>query len=125
MRTPTKLSSRDAAKLGIGRQSKYRAVPTVVDGIRFASKKEAAHYGLLKVMQEADEIRGLTLQPKYPIRVNGVKVCIYLADFLYHKRTKDDGWIVVVVDCKGVKTPVYRLKRKLVKAVYGIEIEEI
>jgi hypothetical protein len=42
--------------------SKYRAIPTTVDGIRFDSKREAARYGELKLLEKAGHIRGLTLQ---------------------------------------------------------------
>jgi len=68
----------------------------------------------------AGEIINLELQPKFPIEVNGIKICTYIADFRYKER---DG-TEVVEDCKGFKTDVYRLKKKLVKAIYGIEILE-
>lgn len=100
--------------------SKYHAVPTVVDGIRFASKGEAARYRELKLLELAGEIACLELQPRYPLVVNGVKIGEYRADFRY----AEHGAGVIVEDFKGVRTPVYRLKRLLVKALYGIEIRE-
>ena len=99
---------------------KYGAQPTEVDGIRFASKAEARRYRELKLMWAAGEISYLELQPDYPLIVNGVKIGTYVADFTYET---DHG--TVVEDVKGVKTPVYRLKKKLVKALYGIEIQEV
>lgn len=109
--------------------TKYRAKPVVIDGIRFASKAEGKRYGELKALEAAGQIKGLSLQPRYPIEVNGVKICTYVADFLYMEKARVDPqhgqlWVPVTEDTKGFKTPMYRLKKKLVKAVYGIDIRE-
>ena len=101
-------------------KNKYRAIPTVVDGIRFASKAEARRYGELKLLVFAKEIYNLSLQPTFPIIVNGSKICTYVADFRYEK---DDQ--LVIEDVKGMRTPVYKLKKKLVEALYGITITEV
>lgn len=99
---------------------KFGAVAVTVDGHRFPSKAEAAHYRVLKARAKAGEIVALELQPRYPLVVNGEKVGTYVADFRYFEGDK-----LVVVDVKGVLTPVYRLKKKLVKALYGIDILEV
>jgi hypothetical protein len=113
------------------RRSKYAAVPTTIDGVRFSSKKEAARYLELKMLQKAGEIKGLELQPKFPLYVGKVgerieradkPVCSYIADFRY--REGPTG-ILRIEDVKGMKTPVYRLKKKMVEAQYGIEIREV
>lgn len=110
---------------------KYRAVPTVVDGIRFASKAEARRYGELKMLEKAGKIEDLELQPIFPIEVNDVRVGLYRGDFAYYPTHKDGafkGAIIghrVVEDVKGMKTPMYRLKKKLVEAIYGIQITEV
>lgn len=101
--------------------SKYRAVPTEIDGIRFASKAEARRYTELKLLLAHGGIRNLELQPAYAIVVNGVRVGKYLADFRYEIR-EAGGWRQVVEDVKGVETALYRLKAKLVRALYGVEI---
>src|SRR5678816_3947179 len=49
------------------RKSKYHAEPTVVDGIRFDSKREAARYQVLKLRMKAGDIRRLKLQPRYSL----------------------------------------------------------
>jgi len=104
------------------RKSKYAAIPTVVDGIRFASKREARRYGELRLLERAGEIASLELQPTFPCVVSGAKVCTYIADFAY---TSEAGKRVVE-DVKGVKTPVYRLKKKLVEAIYqNVTIVEV
>ena len=101
--------------------SKYRAVPTVLDGIRFASKKEASRYSELKLLEKAGNIAELRRQVVFPISVNGIHVCKYVADFTYY----DDRRDYVVEDVKGVKTRMYALKKKLLLAARGIEIREV
>lgn len=100
--------------------NKYRAIRTKVDNITFDSKREAARYQELKLLRDAGEISSLVLQPKFPIQINDVKICTYIADFEYEKDGK-----TVVEDSKGVLTPIYRIKKKLVKALYGVEIQEV
>jgi hypothetical protein len=100
--------------------TKYRAKPVTIDGIRFASQAEARRYGHLKIMQGIGHIEGLVVHPRFPISVNGKKVCVYEADFEYRV-----GANRVIEDVKGVATPVYRLKKKLLSALYGIEITEV
>ena len=102
--------------------SKYRAVKTEIDGITFASKREAIRYSELKLLVKAGYIRDLELQPKFPLVVNGIKVCIYIADFIY--RGKDGS--VCIEDAKGVRTPVYKLKNRLFHACYpSLRITEV
>lgn len=101
---------------------KYHAIPTWVDGILFASRLEARRYSDLRLMAMAGEIRDLELQPRYPIRIDGQLVCTYVADFRYFDVQQNRE---VVEDVKGVRTREFVLKKKLVKAVYGIDIEEV
>jgi Protein of unknown function (DUF1064) len=100
--------------------SKYRAVPTVIDGIRFASKREANRYCELKLLLRDGAITDLELQPKFPVIKNGQHITTYVADFKY----KSYG-STVIEDVKGVRTPVYKLKKKLIEAVYGVTIVEV
>jgi hypothetical protein len=88
--------------------------------VTFASQKEAARYVVLKHLQSVGEISGLELQPKYWLLVGKVPVGAYVADFRYVK----DG-AIIVEDVKGMRTPVYRLKKKMVEAQYGIKITEV
>lgn len=100
---------------------KYRAVPTTVNGHRFDSKGEAMRYQELWLLEQSQQIRGLSLQVKYPLIVNAVKIGDYVADFRYFDNQKK-AW--VIEDYKGVRTPVYRLKKKLMLALHQIEIFE-
>jgi len=101
---------------------KYNAKPTVLDGFRFASKAEARRYSELLLLQRSGEISELELQPPFPLVVNGVKVGTYIADFRYRCKYTDP---LIVEDVKGIKTPLYRLKKKHVEAQYGITITEV
>jgi len=116
---PATVGSPATASRGGASHSKYGAIKTVVDGITFASRKEAKRYTELKLLELAGEISRLELQPRYDITINGVKVCTYVADFRYFGKAKQ-----IVEDCKGFKTPLYRLKSKLVRALYNVEILE-
>jgi len=50
------------------------------------------------------------------------KVGEYRADFRYVEARTGK---LIIEDVKGVKTAVYRLKKKLFEALYGIEITEV
>lgn len=102
--------------------NKYRNQPIVVDGIRFASKREAKRYGELKLLEKIGEIEDLELQPKFSLDVNGIHICFYVGDFSYFDKSSEQE---VVEDAKGVKTPEYKLKKKLMWAVWEIEIKEV
>jgi hypothetical protein len=107
---------------------KYKAKPTtrMLDGveIKFASLKEARVYDALRLLENATRIRNLRLQVTFPIKVEGKLICRYIADFVFEEYT-GAGWREVVADAKGYPTPVYKLKRKLMAIVLGIEIREM
>ena len=95
---------------------KYGAKPKEVDGIRFASTKEANRYTDLRLMENAGEITALCTQVKFKLEGGS-----YIADFVYFD-CKLREWIVE--DCKGMRTPAYRRSKKAMKERYGIEILE-
>ena len=95
--------------------SKYKNVRT--NG--FDSKKEFERYQELVLLEKAGEIIELQTQVLFGLYVNDQVICSYRADFVYWEQGEK-----VVEDCKGVKTPIYRIKCKLMKAIYGIEIKE-
>lgn len=96
----------------------------MVDGLKFASKAEARRYGWLKIAERAGEIEKLECQPRFPLRVDGELICTYVADFRYVDRRTG---LPVVEDVKSdpTRTPVYRIKAKLLKALHGITIVEV
>mgnify|MGYP001579592159 CR=1 FL=1 len=93
------------------------------DGHTFASKRERNRYEELAALQAAGGITGLGLQPRYPLEVNGVKICTYVADFTYHE-PHHPFTHPIVEDVKGHRTQLYLMKRRLMKAIFGIEVLE-
>ena len=102
------------------KRPKYGNRKVTVGDITFDSAKDAKRWGELQSMVKAGEIRNLERQVRFPIVVNGVKVCTYIADFTYEELGG-----VVVEDVKSEftrKDPLFRLKSKLLKATTGIDI---
>ena len=104
------------------KKSKYGAVKTEADGIMFDSKREASRYQELRLLEQAGEITNLRLQVPFeliPKSKYGMPIR-YIADFTYN----DLNGQLIGEDAKGVKTPVYRIKRRLMAELKGIEIKE-
>ena len=99
------------------RGAKYGNKKVTVDGITFDSKKEARYYCDLKVRVKAGEVITFLMQVPFHLTA-GVK---YVADFMEFRA---DG-SVHVIDTKGVKTDVYKLKKKQVEELYPVVIEEV
>ena len=104
---------------------KYHAVRTAVDGHNFDSKAEAQYYADLKLQVKAGLVRDLELQPVFPLVIiseSGEAITVGEArmDFRFfdvaQNRTR-------VIDVKGKDLPLSRLKRKIVMARYGIDVE--
>lgn len=118
------------------KSSKYHAQPTIVDGIRFASKAEARRYGELRLLEKAGHIEDLAIQPKFPLHARsstaqvgeaikalaGTRdtcVGVYRGDFAYLDCRRGR----VVEDVKGMDTPLSKWKRKHVAIQYGLTVE--
>lgn len=121
-----------ARAIRLGRRSKFNAVPTMVAGIKFASKAEANRYRELVLLEKAGEITHLLLQPACLLYVTPlgasrrdptelIPVGTYRGDFQYLTKAGQ----VVIEDVKGVRTPIYQLKKRIVEALYGIAIVEV
>lgn len=96
---------------------KFKAIITETDGIKFASKKEAKRYRELKVLRQSGEILFFLRQVPFHL-VGNVK---YLCDFMIFWT----NGTVTIEDVKGMKTPMYILKKKQVEALYPVEIIEV
>lgn len=108
------------------RESKYHAKKVIVDGITFDSQKEATRWSELKLMEKAGLIQNLQRQVKYeliPPYKDGKKTilrgCSYIADFQYEENGR-----LVVEDSKGMQTPEYKIKKKLMAWLNRIVIRE-
>lgn len=95
------------------------------DGEKFDSKKEARRYVELRLMERAGEIRNLRRQVKYPFVLNTVKVATYIADYVYEDRWGNE----IVEDVKGMKKgaayQTFKIKQRLMLALYNIEVKEV
>ena len=108
---------------------KYGNRKTEVNGILFDSMLEARRYAELRVLQRAGEIEDLRLQVPFELiptqkdaKGHVIERAVkYVADFVY----KDKSGEVIVEDTKGMKTPDYVIKRKLMLWRHGIKIVEI
>lgn len=110
------------AEVATKKPSKYRNKQAERDGITFHSQAEARRYDELQLLLKAGAISDLMLQPRYPIAVNSVKICTYVADFRYFDHATDE---VVIEDVKGAATDTYKIKEKLMLAVYGIAVRRV
>lgn len=110
------------------KRSKYYSKKVIIDGIKFDSKKEGEYYQKLKILEKKGLIKDLELQKEYLLQdkfvINGKtrRKITYRADFSYVS-TEDDK--LHVVDVKGFRTDLYKLKKKLFEYKYGVEIEEV
>lgn len=119
--------------------SKYHAVKTQIDGITFDSKREANRYQELKLLERAGQIKDLQLQvpftliPSQKDEETGKtleRAVTYKADFVYKEKldipfSDAEKWETVVEDVKGMRTDVYKIKRKLMLKEHGIRIREV
>jgi len=103
------------------RGNKYKSVRTLFDGQWFDSKREAEVYGELKLLERAGRISGFERQRKFNLIVNGEIIGSYRADFAFIDHDKDSRFRVV--DVKGVITRDFRRVQKIIKAIYGINVE--
>jgi hypothetical protein len=108
--------------------NKFHAQRCEWQGMRFDSRHEMRRYQELSVLESGGAIRNLRRQVPFDLAVNGVKVCRYVADAVYDERVGQLAqWQTVVEDAKSpaTRTPVYRLKRALMRALMGIDIREV
>ena len=96
---------------------KFHAKPCEYNGIKFASKKERKRYQELELLQSAGDIVFFIRQTPWHLP-GGVK---YVSDFMIF--WKDGN--VTIEDVKGYKTDTYKAKKKLVEALYPININEV
>ena len=108
-------------------RNKYGAKKSVVAGVKFDSKAEAARYADLLLMQRAGEISGLVPHEVFDLRVNDELVCRYISDSSYWRNLDHGKRYRVVEDVKGMRIgpawAVFRIKAKLFHALMGYDIE--
>ncbi len=106
----------------LGSRAKYGNKKVIINNIKFDSKWESERYLYLKSLERAKTVKDLELQVRFNLEVNGQKICAYIADFRYKRQNPEGDWKEIIEDAKGVETPEFKLKKKLMKACLGIEI---
>jgi hypothetical protein len=105
--------------------TKYGAIKTVLDGIKFDSKAEARRWAELRLLERAGQIKDLQRQVKLEL-VPGCKLhgedrarpaIRLVVDFRYVERGQE-----VYEDTKGMETPASRMKRHMAKALLGVDV---
>lgn len=111
-----------------GQTHKFGNRKTTVDGLAFDSKREAARWRELTLLQRAGHISDLQRQVAY-VLAPGVKFAgarraqpalRLIVDFAYRERGE-----LVLEDVKGVITTAFTIKRHLLKALHGLEVRLI
>ncbi|OPY78274.1 MAG: hypothetical protein A4E65_02297 [Syntrophorhabdus sp. PtaU1.Bin153] len=117
--------------------NKYKNKKVEVDGIVFDSSKEAKVYADLKVLKASGEIKDFARQVKFELIPNQYediqdekgktkkklveRAVTYVADFVIDH---NDG-SKAVIDVKGYPDQKYGIKRKLMRYMHGIAIQEV
>lgn len=104
--------------------NKFGARKTVVDGITFDSVKEGQYYRTLKEQKRLGIILDFEIKRRWDLVVKGNKVTRYTCDFVVFNRDGSE----TVIDVKGgnaTRTRDYVLRKKLMKAIHGIDIVEV
>lgn len=91
------------------KKNKYSAQSTLVDGLHFPSKLEAAVWCQLKMLQKAGEVLNIFRYPSIKLPGGVVWKC----DFRYSENNGNDEWLEVYAEAKGVETADYKVKLKL------------
>ena len=108
--------------------NKYHNEKVTVDGITFDSKREAARWSELLLMQRAGEITGLARQVRIEVipKTKLYRASTYVADFVYFDKKANK---TVYEDVKGYKEGLayqhFKLKQKTLYWRYGIEVKEV
>jgi hypothetical protein len=86
-----------------------------VDGKTYDSKFEAGVGQELELRKRGKDIKDYSTQVNFPLNVNGYNLGTYIADFVIHHNNGSEE----ILEAKGFSTPVFRLKWKLVEALYS------
>ena len=104
--------------------NKYHNNKFTADGYTWDSNKEYNRWCELKLLARAGEIWALERQVKFELipKSKYGRAIYYVADFVYETA---NGTVVEDVKSEATKTPLYKLKKRLLAERYGIEIKEI
>jgi len=101
------------------RANKFGAKKTVWNGIQYDSKLEAGYAHDLDLLKKAGQVKDIQRQVRFSLDVNKIHIANYIADFVV---TLPNGQ-KQVHETKGFSTDVFRMKWKLMEALYGDEYD--
>lgn len=104
-----------------GRTPKYRNKRVKTQDGWFDSKGEWKRWEFLKAAEKRGDISDLQRQISFDIKINGALITRYVADYVYTTASGER----VIEDFKGTVTREFKLKAKLVDALYGIKIRVV
>jgi hypothetical protein len=111
-------------KMASAKRLKYGNRKVTKNGETWDSVREYERHLVLLDMQKRGEIRNLERQPRWPVEINRVKICTYIGDWQYQEPSgplstkRLPVWRTVVEDAKGFQTAEFKLKFRLMKALY-------
>ena len=111
----------------ISKMNKYGNEKTIINNIKFDSKKEGNRYVELLWMQKAKLIKNLELQKKFELQENfmwngkTIRKIVYICDFFYLDCEKGKYMVEDVKSPITKKNPAYVIKRKIFLKKYGQE----
>lgn len=110
-------------------RAKYGNTKVEVNGVKYDSKKEAKRAEELErqerlgIISNLEKQKKYVLQPSFKFAGHTIREIAYVADFVY-----TENGTKVVEDVKSPITranPVYKIKKKMMMYVHGIEIKEV
>jgi hypothetical protein len=103
------------------KRAKYGNRKVIIDGITFDSKREGDYYAELRIREKAGEVVAVEMQRPFALLgSNGELMATYRADFAFWDNTAGR---FRVIDVKGFSTKEFKLKRKMMKGLLGIDVE--
>ncbi len=102
----------------MAKRTKYGNQKCVYQGMKFDSKLELQRWQFLNDCLKKGKIKELKRQQRIQVILGRNRVCDYIADFSYEINNK-----TIYEDVKGVVTAIFRLKAKLIKVIYDIDIK--
>jgi len=108
--------------------NKHKAIPRVVDGVKFASGLEAQLWVDYRLLEKAGQIRNLRRQVRFSLFANGGEhIGTYKADMVFEE-LREGVWKRVVSDVKSEHTrnlPAWARTKKLMLACHNISVREL
>lgn len=124
-------------------KNKFKNKWTEQDGIKFASEGELARWNFLRMMEAEGKIKDLRRQIRFKLEVNDILICTYIADHGYvvvgadliqefYREELPNGRMragvrwrehETIEDFKGMETPEFKLKKKMMLAIHKIDIK--